>query len=202
MKDSYKTLSVILVLLTISTSYGQTPIYLSDTLRKGIYNNFQELKTNYPSIPLEHEVQEFEEVKDLLKLSKPAKSYKLNIDKSTGKEFGEVYGFCDGKHVYINPNEPKLRPNTPFSKLESLNALSYFESNDCSVDRNYGTNCERRRRVLDLQTGEVTLLTLKNFMELISDDPGLKKQFKKEKKKKQVLDDYIWMYVERKRANK
>ena len=202
MKDGYKLLSIILVLLTTTICYGQTPIYLSDTLKKGIYKNFLELKTNYPSIPLEYEIQEFEEVKNLLKLSKLAKAYKLNIDKGIGKQFGEVYGFCDGKHVYINPNAPKLGPKTPFSKLESLNVLSYFESNDCSVDRNYGTNCERRRRVLDFRTGEVTLLSLKNFMELISDDPELKKQFKKEKKKKQALDDYIWLYVTRKQSKK
>lgn len=202
MKNSFKVLSVILVLLLTSPCFSQSLIYESGTFKKGIYRNFQELRTNNPSIALEYEIQQFEEGHNFFKTSNLAKSYQLVIDKATSKQYGHIYGFCDGTSVYINPDKPNLRPDTPFSKLASVNVLSYFESNLCARERSGGWNCERQRRVLDFQTGQVTQLTINNFMELISDDPGLKKQFKKEKKKKQKLDDYVWLYVARKEQHK
>lgn len=202
MKNSYQVLSAILVLLLTFPGFSQAPIYQADILKKGIYRNFQELKTNNPSIPMEYKVEQFQEGFDLFKASNLAKSYKLIIDKSTGKEFGKVYGFCDGINVYINPEEPSLRPDTPFSKIEDLDAISYFESNDCVRERSGGWNCSRKMRILDFQTGQVTQLTVGNFNELISDDPALQNQFKKEKKKKDRLQDYVWLYLARKRENK
>jgi hypothetical protein len=36
------------------------------------------------------------------------------ISKKTGKSIGNVFGFCDGKNVYINDDSPRLSPSTEF----------------------------------------------------------------------------------------
>jgi hypothetical protein len=70
----------------------QLPILLTDTLKKGVYQNFEELKNNKPSIAD-------------YKIEKNKVLSKLIVEKD-GQTFPakNIWGFCDGERIFIQCN--------------------------------------------------------------------------------------------------
>jgi hypothetical protein len=92
-------------------------IWQAKELKKGFYKSFTEFVTNSPSIIKEFTVAERNEA-DLLLTHGSKYTYKLiegYVDNS------EIYGFCDGKDVYINYDHPK-----GYCKMEYIGLYTIF----------------------------------------------------------------------------
>jgi hypothetical protein len=159
------------------------------TLKKGIYKTFEEFKNNSPSIPLEYEILSgkivyagFEIHNDTL--------YNLKVDKDKANEIGLIWGFCDGKHAYINMqptmkrdkktknNIKVFKPFSQFDKIFFIGRYCYFTTGQ------YGGNSIYPQHwvcVLDFNTGKEIYLDNKTLKELISKDEQLLEEFKNEK---------------------
>lgn len=187
-------------LFIINHCFGQTKIHESKELKSGIYLTHNEFKNNAPSIDFEYEVSAKTRRYGLLGIGGKIIYYRINIDKKKAKQLGKVYGFCDGSNVYINPEMLKFYPKTEFSKIEYLNKLSYFEDILCTTTFNpnnstTSTSCSLARKIVNIDNGEVTVLTKKSLRNLISDNPQLLNRFENESRKNKKLKDYFLEYM-------
>jgi predicted SnoaL-like aldol condensation-catalyzing enzyme len=92
-------------------------IWQAKELKKGFYKSFTEFITNSPSITKKFVVKERTDA-DLLLTHGSKYNYELiegDIDNS------EIYGFCDGKDVYINYDHPK-----GYCKMEYIGPYTFF----------------------------------------------------------------------------
>jgi hypothetical protein len=74
----------------------------SINLKKGIYLDFTDFKYNSPSIPLNSEIWSYSRSYGFLNSKGKIDYYFINIHSKIVKEIGYVFGFCDGKNIYIN----------------------------------------------------------------------------------------------------
>ena len=195
---------MILVLLSISFfSIGQKLIHECDELKVGIYKNFNEFKTNSPSIEFNYQV-----ICDTIRYKIPSTRkrlvrYKIDIDKKTSKTIGNVFGFCDGKHVYINDKNPRLRPRTNFSRIERLAPYCYFVVLDKAYMRGggqYGGSFISfvSEKLVNIDTGEILDFTRRNLREeILVHHEELLHAFDNEKKYRPwLLMKYYLKYLE------
>lgn len=113
---------------------------------------------------------------------------------------GTVFGFCDGKHVYINELLPRLGPKTDFCKIEYLGRYCYYEDIHCMMFYNGPTtneNCSLDEKIIDIESGEVIRLDKKTLREIIADDTELLNEFNDELNKNKRIKDYLIKYLER-----
>ena len=98
--------------------YGQYPLLEKEIqLKPGIYKNLQELQENAPSVPLNSNIKS-KYFKQAF-ISHETVQYFLKMKKRRCKEIGPVFGFCDGKKVYITSTQPRsFSAKTPFYALE------------------------------------------------------------------------------------
>ena len=92
-------------------------IYNAKVLKKGLYKNFTEFITNSPSTTKEFTVVERTQA-DLMFMHGSEYTFKVlgsNIEES------DVYGFCDGKDVFINYDHPK-----GYCKMECIGPYTFF----------------------------------------------------------------------------
>lgn len=71
---------------------AQTKIYETKEWKKGIYKTYQEFINNAPSITAEFIVEE----KSTIRGGSP-----FDFNMKDGSKVGKVFGFCDGKNVYL-----------------------------------------------------------------------------------------------------
>ncbi|MBI3218676.1 MAG: hypothetical protein HYZ44_04130 [Bacteroidetes bacterium] len=96
---------------------GQEKIYQAKELKRGIYKTYEEFINNSPSITNEFSVKE----KNTVRGGSP-----FDFEISDGTKVGKVFGFCDGKYVYMKG----LRMGG-FCKVDYVGRYSFF---------NYGTH--------------------------------------------------------------
>lgn len=165
------------------------------TLVPGIYKSFEEMRDNSPSVSLTTDYrtrsQKFQ--------SAEIKSYLLNISREEGKTIGNVFGFCDGKRVFINDNSPKLRPGTEFAETEKIglfNYYSYLEYTPIAIGSSVVISTSLVQKIMDSETGEVILLRPKTIREIISGNPKLLEKFNNDPKKHRRMREYLIQYSE------
>ncbi|MBO9595182.1 MAG: hypothetical protein J7599_19920 [Niabella sp.] len=216
-----------LLLLFITTAVNaQYPILEQTSYKRGLYRSFEEFKNNNPSLPLTYQIFS-EDTKPSLFDKRVQRLYELEIRKKEGRKIGRVFGFCDGRYIYIwTPSYKKdafplfpegpVGPNARFAKLLILDTLSYFEDLGATAPAGaplvagpYGTmygganpSLYVRGNLLDLGTGNITELTKGRLKELLKNDPELSAVFEKESGKQRKLGEYLMYYTARKRGSR
>lgn len=121
MKKSYTLIAVICVVSICTRAQYNTINPDNKTLKKGLYKNYQEFIGNTPSL-----TDDFVTVPLYLNGSDTANPIAaVYLYSDTLKEAGPVWGFCNGKSVYINLS-PSL-PRSCYWKLISLGNYPFFK---------------------------------------------------------------------------
>lgn len=116
-----KILYTLIVLFITFTVKSQKILNELDSLKKGIYANFEEFQLNKPSVAMDYEIL-------TLKQPNGALFYSVNIDNKTAFKIGKVFGFCDGENVYIKiSSHIMFSSKNVFSKIKNFNAYCLFE---------------------------------------------------------------------------
>ena len=179
---------------------SQNLITADSVYKAGIYRTFEEFKYNNPSIVLKDEIVKKKRGYGFLNAAGQVTFYKIAINRKEGKAVGEVFGFSDGKNVYINEYKPRLGPNAEFSKIEYMGPYAYYEDIRCvETFRPDGsvTTCGLDDKIINTETGEVISLSKQTLRELIANDKELLKEFEDESQKNKKLKDYVVRYNEK-----
>lgn len=127
--------------------------------------------------------------------------HRLEVDKKTGKAVGKVYGFDDGKYVYINPRKPKLRKRTDFYKTQPIGGFLHYKVVDRITFPVAGAAPAviefPAEKLLNIETGKAFTLTRGRLRKLIADDVELLESFNEQKKKSSKLKLYLEAYYAR-----
>lgn len=140
----------------------------SVVLKKGIYKDFYEFKYNKPSLSFDYPV---------IVTSFSDHIHILMVDKKTARSLKEIYGFCDGKDVYLLFGE-KLKRNTCFLKVSVLGryCLLWYTSFDMIPIHVRGLSFvlpvgkSDKIKIIDMNTGKPAVEPLKSIIE---DDPEI-----------------------------
>lgn len=192
----------LLALLALSTfAIGQDLIYQQKTkLKKGIYKTYEEFRANSPSIPLNVEYKETSLGYGFLNANGLIYFGKLQAKRLQRKNLTQVYGFCNGKDIYINPRTPEgseVRRQNAFHKIVYLGQYSYFETIKYSTVYNGISSSTTRslsRNIISLRSGNVYELTKESLRKMLQSDLDLLEEFENEKHKKSVLVSYLIKY--------
>lgn len=158
--------------------YGPETILTTASLKKGIYLNFTELRTNSPSNNSEFVIT-------------PKKDFVELRNALTKEKITEPFGFCDGTDIYINTffyNQTNKK--ALYSKvIEKGRYFVWMDHYVSSGERaamfgalgavgyaaaKSGRDCMS----LDLKTGVITPLTKKTLTKILSEDQTLLEQVK------------------------
>ncbi|MDY8136602.1 hypothetical protein [Aquimarina sp. 2201CG5-10] len=133
-------------------------------LKKGIYKNFEEFKNNSPSIELDYNVLKTEKKTAGIFAKEMTDFYYLDINKKSAKEIGRVFGFSDGKNIYINEFNPKLRSDVLFMKIGFIGNYCIFEYKSF----NEPNSLLYKNKVIDMKTGKIKAVSRQVLEEISS----------------------------------
>ena len=175
---------------------SQNLIVSDSTYKAGIYKNFEEFKNNNPSIKFDYTVKTKEKGYGFLGAGGTVSLYRIEIDKKVGQSIGDVYGFSDGKNIYVNTHNPILHPKTEFFKIDLLGKYCYYQ------DYAYQSTGAQTitlmiERVIDINTGEEIILNKKEVRKILANDAALLTAFEMEDGKNKKLKDYIKKFNEK-----
>jgi len=171
-----------------------TNSYAEQTYKPGIYTSLNEMKINQPNLPLDFNV--FTSLSD-------NKRFYLK-DKESGKTFNQpfVYGFSDGKAIYLNAG--KFYKANHFVKLKAIEG-DYFLFEDVVYEDNLNTDAyyrgsettqglafgaisimfdntlvnKKNKIIFDMNDGEIFAITKSNFKNAVTKDRSLHNLYKK-----------------------
>ena len=170
-------------------------------LKPGFYRNFQEFKTNSPSVAFHnYPLTTVSKGYGFLNATGEVVYYRVSMEKSLAKKIGNVYGFCDGKNIYLNPEISLFRPNLKFTKLDYLGRYCYYEDlgyKSVPTGNGMASNTYLDEKALDINTGEIISLSKKTLKEIMTNDAQLLEDFTNETKKNKVLKAYLISYSDK-----
>lgn len=123
--------------------------------------------------------------------------HRIKLPKEERRYIGNVFGFSDGKFIYINPRTPKPRKLANFYKTERIGPYLYFK-NEARITYQGRNITWLQEKLLDIQTGDVLTLTRPKLREIIQDDEELLELFNAEKGKSGKIKLYLIEYLRRK----
>jgi hypothetical protein len=179
---------------------AQYPILTDSVKQSGIYLNFEEFKQNNPSVKLSYPIIQKQVKYGGLGSSYSKTVYAIDIPKKEGRDIGEVFGFCDGKDFYLIASEytdiyfPNKIHNFNFYKVEYIGKLCFYDAVQNSGP-NTGTVATLGTVVIDMNTGEINLLSKSYLKELLIEKPELLEKFKKQENKYKHLKEYLKEYL-------
>ena len=190
-----KTLIAILLIFTTQlVAKAQNLIINKTKFNRGIYLTFEEFKLDSPSIAFNYNIKE--KIRNIggIFSSNSITTYKIEIERKEAEKIGSIYGFSDGKNVYIKPALEILTPNREFYKVENFGRYCHFK--DIVSSYMYGGSSVRFfcDRYIDLKTGVELELNNKEMIKLLKDDETLLEEFKNETSKKSKYFNYIMKY--------
>ena len=164
--------------------------------KKGLYRDFDEFKFNNPSLPLNYAVDTVEYANvDLLNNPISHKVYRLKIDSKEAKTLGSLFGFCDGRYVYINEYNKNVTEKLDFEQLQFIGLFSYFETYMFMPGELGAPNSSMiSGKVLNSNNGEIIDITKNTLHTLFENDSLLLLQFENEKNKQMKIKDFISIY--------
>lgn len=195
-----KNLLLIFIVLIFSKTHAQYSIQKDSILNDGIYKTFAEFRDNKPSIKLDRQIISKEVSYGGLGSSNSLTAYAIDIPKKEGREIGDVFGFCDGKNVYLITSEytdiyfPNKIHNFNFSKVEYIGKYCYYDVIYFSHIGNLSIP-SRGTNILKLNSGEIDLLTKSLLKGIIADNIELLERFKNQENKYQHLKEYLIEYL-------
>ena len=126
-----KKLILIVLFLGTVNGFAQYPI-ISDLEKKpGIYRDYEEFKNNKPSLKLDYQI--ISKQIDLSEVSS-IKVYALDIPKKESREIGDVFGFCDGKQIFMVSSEEDVLHKFVFYKVEYLLKYAVFDAMASNIE--------------------------------------------------------------------
>lgn len=179
-------------------------------LKKGLYKTFDEFKENAPSIPLEWEIQwgifnyilsgagSMSGVHD--QMTHNDTLYKLKIDKGKTQEIGTIWGFCDGKCVYINrefsPFSGKVifKPDSKFYKILYIGRYCYFS---CAFPVGVNVQYVHAEIGIDLNSGKLWEINKKQVKKILSRDEELMQQYINDNSNENINFKYLKLFSEK-----
>jgi len=222
MKKSFY--AFLLAFCTLEAAHAQTVLVMDANvaLKPGMYANFNEFKTNNPSIPLpaNYQIIESEEKYGATFGGGKHIEYKLAVNKKPIDAKQQIYGFCDGQQIYIDPEMPLVnKKKTAFDKLTSVGRYCTYKTVKSNVKpygmrlltantkipsfnggptiNGGGNTASLNEYALDINTGDVLRLSKNAVEEYIATDSELLGAFKAEKKPRQKLEEYIIQYAKK-----
>ena len=184
----------IILFFVVANSFAQYPILIDTILKPGIYKTFEEFRNNNPSIQLSGEIKS-----KIFKYNSNGSfenlnTYYVDVDKKDANVIGKVFGFSDGKNIFISPLYSSKVNDYEFYILEFINLYSYY----CSIESSQVGSIYMEvkvQNVLDIKSGDVLKLTNSTVKDIISTDKQLLEKFKNQKSKylyyKQYLLDFL-----------
>lgn len=167
--------------------------------QRGIYYNFNELKTNTPS-----GTSEFQENS----VSGPVITYQIKGGEKN-KRIKDAFGFSDGQSIYVNANT--YGNGNYYVKVELVGRYLFFRDQGGSniglggaiaigpVAIGTGGGNSIKAYILDMENGTVETLNAKTLRLILSRDRELSQAFEQEKQRNNVgvLYEYIKRYNEK-----
>lgn len=190
------------------------PLIIEDTTRmeRGIYRTFEEFRYNKPSIRVDFSVVNKTRGYGFLNATLH-NAYKLVLTNPQSLHKKDtVWGFCDGKSVYVN-SEERYHKNNVYDRITYFGRYCLFETVESGgayypvvVPMAGGgggmmvggsSNRVLAQVGINFNNGRVFGLSKKNIREILANDPEMLAEFEDEKKKGQKLEDYLIRYSEK-----
>lgn len=177
-------------------------IYLQndENYKPGIFKSFDEFRYGNPSGELDYQIINSKQNYWKRELD----YYKLDINKKNRQALGKIFGFSDGKDVYIDFTYPRLNSNPEFVKMEYLYKYCYFEyiKNIPIYAGSVVTIAPTViRTLLDINTGEVLVLNRQTLKKILANDQVLSEEFNNFPGKDKVLKEFLIKYLQKHYAN-
>ena len=180
-----------------SDAYSQVIIIDDNVIyNKGVYKDFEEFKFNCPSIPFDYKIDSVCYTNlDVYTNAANHLSYHLVTDKQNIKNLGSIYGFCDGKHIYLNETNPIVTERTDFELVQFVGLYSYFEQYHMIQGEMGALNSSAvLKRIININYGECSIVTLDVLDKIFETDSILLQRFNAQKDKKDKVKDFIALY--------
>lgn len=177
-------------------------IYLQNTItfESGLYKTFEELKYNNPSVKLNFDITSKTQQVGMGKNAEKVTNYRLDLSRRKAKSIGEIYGFSDGKNIYINTIGGRTGYAKDFVKIQMYNRYGFFSSighTTIVVGSVVTSSVYVVHNLLDMNTGEIIELNNKKMREIMSDDKELLEAFEDESRKQLKIPEYMHSYLKR-----
>lgn len=204
--QSKRTLFFILYLFMFFSvsAYGQHPLLEKEIqLKPGIYKNLQELQQNAPSVKLDSKIKSKNFNQTFI--SHKTVQYFLKMKKRKCKETGYIFGFCDGRQVYITSAQPgPFSAKTPFYALELHGRYNFVARKEDGhptlvpipvagggMGMSPGSTNMVNFYIFDMNTAEFLSVTKNSIKKELSPYPELLNRYKEDKKRKGKTERYI-----------
>ncbi|WP_194765741.1 hypothetical protein [Tamlana sp. I1] len=197
-------LSVTFFMLFGLNLIGQTKIFSTTEYKTGIYKTYQEFLNNSPSIPFDYEFKEKNMKYGLFGFGGSVPVNYVKVKNKKGKEIGHVFGFSDGKKVFINPGSPILSSNARFYNCQFIYNFCYFKylsTLTTSVGSQSSSSHSLGQGLIDMENNKAVELDKDSLRELISSDKELLAAFEAESNKNTTLFDYFKKFLNRQQAD-
>jgi len=188
---------LLLLVLICRNTFGQV-IIIDDNVvyKRGIYKDFEEFKFNRPSLPFDYKIDSVEyQNLDVYTNASSHTTYRIVFDKSGNKQLGSIFGFCDGKHIFVNESNPTVTDKTDFDQLQFVGLYSYFEQYMFMPGELGSLNSSTvLGRIVNINNGECSVVTQEVLNKVFENDSTILSSFNSQKDKRAKLKDYIALY--------
>lgn len=163
-------------------------------LKAGFYKNYEELKSNSPSIPFDYPIGMKKACLDEEEVC--VYRYRIRIERQKAAEIGEVFGFSDGENVYIRTgNKGVLTPHDRYSKMDRVGKYGLYSTKLNASKGKKAYPADLTTFVVDLTSGETKQLIESQVQKIIADNAELLAEFINTKRKKRSpYGEYIRRY--------
>jgi hypothetical protein len=199
-------LSIVLFFIS-SFSFAQPKTILEDyqNFKEGIYKTFEEFKFNSPSVPLTYgKAHKSKSYPENDKYGGSLDIYKLEITREKAKEIGAVWGFCDGRDIYIWTGGDHFNSKYNFIKLDFFGRYCHYReistqshgytSPITGFRQGGGYSVKVSTVAMNLSNGAFFNVTKKNIKVILESDSLLAEKFKSEPNKSDKLVTYLEIY--------
>ncbi|MCS6822886.1 MAG: hypothetical protein NZ529_01230 [Cytophagaceae bacterium] len=188
-------------------------IFNKHSPKKGIYQNFEEFRSNNPAmsynaivVKTRETVTTKDSILEVYKLEFP-KKMKISIENGS-----PIWGFSDGKNVYI-ARKNNFSKNLRYDKLKYIGRYCYYQTGGSYNTSQFshpgasgnvnttkgGKPRELLEKAIDINTGEHFELTKNKLREILSHDVQLLNAYlmERENDKKYMMPHYLILYAEK-----
>lgn len=183
-----KITQLLLLLLFSISGIGQD--LQSFELKPGVYKTVYDVMDNNPMQYDKLEVLKHKQGEKDKARHYNIPTFRLDLTEEESDELGHIFGFSDGKYLYLHNSRPTYNGSTWFYKAETIDPFIYYETVDSGE---YGLII--KKCVIDRGKRKFYRKFLNNQMrKVLSDKPGLKEKFNKQKQKWDHFRDYLIEY--------
>jgi len=201
----------ITILFTLAIFYGYGQNIGKDTrLEAGFYKTIEELGSNKPSKPFNYVITDRPYSVSFLTNDKTT-LYNLEITKDSIESIGPIFGFSDGKNVYIKTTRmglagvfkgKKFNEKTNYMKADEVGVyIFYYDFHRVKSYQNdqfrSAMNYSYDPHVINTKDNKIFIVSTRVMKNLLKDEPELLKEFKEDRYKKKKFQKYIAEYNKR-----